>query len=82
MNLRFFNQQIAPPNSPALPGLAKYQAAEQTEANIAAALTGNPAQDTKPLNNLKADILAGIKLNQNNLAKARQSLAESSMAVC
>lgn len=68
MNLRLFNQQIAPPGNAAIPGLAKYQAAEETEKALAAGLTGNPATDKAALDSLKSDIMAGIKLNENNLA--------------
>lgn len=67
MNIRAFNQAVAPKNSPALPGLAKYQAAQQPEAAIAKGLTGNPSVDRPNLETLKGDVLQGIKLNEMNL---------------
>lgn len=69
MNIRLFNQQIAPPGNPAIPGLAKYEAAQQTEQSLAEGLTGNPSQDKSALDSLKSDIMAGIKLNESNLKK-------------
>lgn len=67
MNIRQFNQEIAPANSPALPGLAKYQAAQATEQGLAEGLTGVPSEDMAALDSLKSDIMAGIMLNEMNL---------------
>lgn len=67
MNIRLFNQQIAPAGNAAIPGLAKYQAAQQTEQNLAMGLTGVPSEDKSALDMLKSDIMAGIKLNHKNL---------------
>lgn len=79
MNLRLFNQQIAPPGNPALPGLAKYQAAQAAEQTLAEDLTGVPSQDATALSTLKSDIMAGIQLNMQNLANV--SSASSSAVV-
>lgn len=68
MNLRLFNQQIAPKGNPAIPGLAEYQAAEETEKDIADSLTGCYEDDKEMLDSLKTDILNGITLNEENLA--------------
>lgn len=68
MNLRQFNQEIAPADSPALPGLAQYQAAEETEKTLALGLTGVPSEDAAAIASLKSDIMTGIKLNEANLA--------------
>ena len=73
MNIRLFNQQIAPPGNAALPGLSKYAAAQETEQGLAEGLTGVPSQDKSALNSLKSDIMAGIKLNGKNLQKASTS---------
>ncbi|KAK3676800.1 hypothetical protein LTR78_003577 [Recurvomyces mirabilis] len=72
MNIRQFNQEIAPAGNAALPGLAKYQAAQQTEQGLAMGLTGVLGQDQSALSSLKSDIMAGIKLNENNLQSAVQ----------
>lgn len=69
MNIRLFNQQIAPPGNAALPGLATYQAAQAVEQGLAEGLTGVPSQDKNALDSLESDIMAGIKLNHNNLKK-------------
>ncbi|EME49198.1 hypothetical protein DOTSEDRAFT_122371 [Dothistroma septosporum NZE10] len=70
-NLRLFNQQIAPAGNPAIPGLAQYAAAEETEKSQAdAVLNGNYAHDKPTLEMLKQEILKGITLNQNNLKAA------------
>ncbi|KAK5110785.1 hypothetical protein LTR85_000730 [Meristemomyces frigidus] len=73
MNLRQFNQEIAPPNNPALPGLAKYQMAQQAEQLLAEGLTGVPSEDMSALDTLKSDIMAGIMLNEMNLKNATQN---------
>ncbi|KAF7191214.1 hypothetical protein HII31_07237 [Pseudocercospora fuligena] len=70
MNIRLFNQQIAPAGNPAIPGLATYAAAQETEKAQAAGLTGNYAVDKPVLEMLKTEIMNGIKLNQANLAAA------------
>ncbi|KAJ8607669.1 hypothetical protein MRB53_040132 [Persea americana] len=67
MNIRQFNQLIAPAGNAVLPGLAKYQAAQLVEQGLAMGLTGVPSQDAAALNSLKSDIMAGIMLNQMNL---------------
>ncbi|KAK3048236.1 hypothetical protein LTR09_010397 [Extremus antarcticus] len=72
MNIRLFNQQMAPPGNAAIPGLAKYAAAQQTEQALAEGLTGVPSEDKKALESLESDIMAGIKLNEKNLKKASQ----------
>ena len=69
MNIRLFNQQIAPAGSAAISGLAKYAAAQQTEQGLAEGLTGVPSKDASALSSLKSDITAGIKLNEKNLKK-------------
>lgn len=68
MNIRKFNQAIAPPNNPALPGLAKYAAAQATELALSQSLTGVPGHDDSILATLVSDIHAGIMLNMENLA--------------
>lgn len=65
--IRMFDQQIAPAGNAALPGLAKYAAAQATELSLAQGLTGNPSQDETSLNTLKSDIMMGIQLNEMNL---------------
>ncbi|KXT10481.1 hypothetical protein AC579_8882 [Pseudocercospora musae] len=70
MNIRLFNQQIAPAGNPAIPGLATYAAAQETEKAQAAGLTGNYDVDKPVLEMLKTEIMKGIKLNQANLAAA------------
>nr|POE80048.1 hypothetical protein CFP56_08114 [Quercus suber] len=72
MNLRQFNQQIAPRGNAALPGLAKYQTAQRAEAALAQGLTGVRSQDAAALATLKSDITSGIQLNENNLKNATQ----------
>jgi len=67
MNIRQFNQEIAPANNPAIPGLAKYQAAQATEQALAEGLTGVLSVDITALDSLKSDIMAGILLNEMNL---------------
>ena len=69
MNIRLFNQQIAPAGNAAISGLAKYAAAQQTEQGLAQGLTGVPSEDASALSSLKSDIMAGIKLNGKNLKK-------------
>ena len=71
MNIRLFNQQIAPSGNAAISGLAKYASAQQTEQQLAEGLTGDPSTDASALSSLKSDIMAGIKLNENNLKKVR-----------
>lgn len=66
-NIRLTNQQIAPPGNPAVPGLAKYAAAQETEKALAAGLTGEYEVDQAALESLKSDIKQGIQLNENNL---------------
>ncbi|KAK5112522.1 hypothetical protein LTR62_004279 [Meristemomyces frigidus] len=73
MNLRQFNQEIAPAGNAALAGLAKYAAAEVTEQNLALGLVGVLEQDRRALEGLKSDVLAGIMLNEMNLVNATQS---------
>lgn len=68
MNIRQFNQEITPAGNPAIPGLAKYQAAQATEQALAEGLMGTLSEDQTSLNNLKSDIMAGIMLNEMNLA--------------
>lgn len=68
MNIRLFNQEIAPPGNAAIPGLAKYATAQQAEQALAEGLTGVPSVDQSALDTLKSDIMAGIKLNEQNLA--------------
>ena len=68
MNIRLFNQQIAPPGNAALPGLAKYAAAQLVEQGLVEGLTGVPSKDASALSSLQSDIMAGIKLNEQNLA--------------
>ncbi|KAH9828244.1 hypothetical protein Tdes44962_MAKER09411 [Teratosphaeria destructans] len=70
MNLRQFNQEIAPAGNPALPGLAKYQAAEEVEKMLAESFTGVPSHDMANLNYLLSNITTGIQLNENNLKNA------------
>lgn len=70
-NLRLFSQQIAPAGNPAIPGLAMYAAAEETEkAQANTALNGNCAHDKATLELLKQEITKGIALNQANLKAA------------
>ena len=80
MNIRLFNQQIAPPGNAAISGLAKYASAQQTEQQLAEGLTGDPSTDASALSSLKSDIMAGIKLNENNLKKVRSPSARSRWA--
>lgn len=68
MNLRLFNQQIAPEGNPAIPGLKQYEAAQETEKGEADCLTGTYSEDKDALDKLKSNIMAGIKLNEMNLA--------------
>ncbi|KAF2161737.1 hypothetical protein M409DRAFT_27794 [Zasmidium cellare ATCC 36951] len=70
MNLRLFNQQIAPPGNPAIPGLAQYETAQQTEKNQVNGLTGTYATDKPTFDMLKTEIMNGIQLNENNLKAA------------
>ncbi|CAK4031649.1 Hypothetical predicted protein [Lecanosticta acicola] len=70
MNIRLFNQQIAPPGNPAIPGLAQYAAAEETEKAQAGNLTGTYAIDEPVFTMLKQEILKGIALNEANLKAA------------
>ena len=64
----FKNQQIAAAGNPAIPGLAMYAAAEETEkAQANNALNGNYAHDKPTLELLKQEITKGIALNQANL---------------
>lgn len=71
MNIRLFNQEIAPPGNAAIPGLATYAAAELVEQALAEGLTGVPSEDAAALSSLESDITAGIKLNTNNLNNVR-----------
>lgn len=66
MNIRLFNQQIAPAGNPALAGLATYDTDEETEKSLADGLTGIYAEDKAALDSLKSDIMSGILLNQAN----------------
>lgn len=68
MNLRLFNQQIAPKGNPAIPGLAQYEAAQETEKSQADCLTGIYLKDKDVLEKLKSEVMQGIKLNEMNLA--------------
>lgn len=68
-NIRLFNQEIAPPGNAAIPGLALYASKQQIEQGLAEGLTGVPSQDKSALDSLKSDIMGGIKLNEQNLAK-------------
>ncbi|EME89261.1 uncharacterized protein MYCFIDRAFT_201852 [Pseudocercospora fijiensis CIRAD86] len=70
MNIRLFNQQIAPAGNPAIPGLTEYAAAQETEKAQVAGLTGNYAVDKPVLAKLKDEITQGIQLNKDNLAAA------------
>ncbi|EMC94605.1 hypothetical protein BAUCODRAFT_149738 [Baudoinia panamericana UAMH 10762] len=72
MNIRLFNQEIAPTGNAAIAGLAKYEAAQQTEQALAEDLTGVYAVDVTALDSLKSDITAGIQLNEENLKNATQ----------
>jgi hypothetical protein len=58
-NIRQFNQEIAPPGNPALPGLAKYQAAQQVEQGLVQGLVGSYSVDKSALNSLLSNITAG-----------------------
>ena len=83
MNIRLFNQQIAPAGNDAIPGLATYAAAQETEQALVEGLTGVPSEDADALDMLKSDIMAGIKLNESNLKKvSSQYLAERWLAHC
>lgn len=67
MNLRQFNQQIAPKGNPAIPGLAKYEAAQETEKTQVDGLTGIYLKDKEALEKLRSEVKAGIMLNEGNL---------------
>jgi len=67
MNLRQFNQQIAPKDNPAVPGLAKYEAAQETEKAQVDGLCGIYLRDKEVLEKLKGEVQDGIKLNEGNL---------------
>lgn len=67
MNLREFNQQIAPAGNAVIPGLAKYQTAQAAEQKLAEGLTGIPSEDATALSTLLGDIKQGIQLNTLNL---------------
>ena len=66
MTIREYNQLIAPAGNAALPGLAKYAAAQATELGLAQSLNGIPAHDAPILAMLVSDVTTGIQLNQNN----------------
>ena len=68
MNIRLFNQEIAPPGNPAIPGLTKYANAQEAEKALVAGLTGDYAVDKKAIDTLMSDIMTGIQLNKNNTA--------------
>lgn len=68
MNLRLFNQQIAPKDNPAVAGLAKYEAAQETEKSQVDGLCGIYIKDKAVLEKLKGEVTDGIKLNEMNLA--------------
>ena len=70
IKIREFNQAVAPAGNAALPGLARYAAAQATEAGLALQLTGVPAHDADVLSTLVDDIHAGIQLNEYNLGNA------------
>lgn len=70
MTLRKYNQAVAPKNNAALPGLAKYAMAQQTEQKLAESLTGVPKHDEGILATLVGDIMNGTKLNEMNLKEA------------
>lgn len=67
MNLRQFNQQIAPKGNPAIPGLKKYEAAQETEKTQVDGLCGIYLKDKAVLEKLKGEVMDGIKLNEGNL---------------
>lgn len=76
MNIRLFNQQIAPPGNPAIPGLKKYAAAEETEKAQSLGLTGTYKTDKPVLEMLKTEVLKGIALNRQNLAAVSIDITE------
>lgn len=79
-NIRLTNQQIAPAGNPAIPGLAQYAAAQETEKALAAGLTGEYATDKAALDSLKKDITQGIQLNENNLKNVSRCIGVSRRA--
>lgn len=64
IKIREFNQAVAPADNPALPGLARYAAAQETELGLSEGLTG---EDEGTLATLVGDVRAGIQLNYWNL---------------
>lgn len=68
MNLRQFNQQIAPEGNPVIPGLKKYEDAQATEKAQVDGLTGFYSKDKEVLEKLLEEVKGGIKLNEGNLA--------------
>lgn len=64
IKIREFNQAVAPANNPALPGLAQYAAAQETELGLSEGLTGS---DEATLATLVGDVRAGIRLNYWNM---------------
>ncbi|GAB7351950.1 hypothetical protein MBLNU459_g2482t2 [Dothideomycetes sp. NU459] len=81
MKIREFNQAVAPANNAALPGLAKYAAAQSTELGLAESLTGVPSHDASILATLVSDIHAGIQLNYENLANVGSPLTSTEVTV-
>ncbi|KAF1356121.1 hypothetical protein BDV97DRAFT_364914 [Delphinella strobiligena] len=72
IKIREFNQAVAPANNPALPGLQQYVTAQLTELGLSESLTGVPSHDNPILATLLSDVMAGIKLNERNLANATE----------
>lgn len=68
IKIREFNQAVAPANNPALPGLQEYATAQLTELGLSESLIGVPSHDDSILATLLSDVMAGIKLNERNLA--------------
>jgi hypothetical protein len=72
MSIRAFNQAVAPPGNPALPGLATYALAQNTELGLAESLTGVPDHDLPILSTIHSDVVAGTQLNEYNLGNATE----------
>ena len=72
MSIRAFNQAVAPPGNPALPGLATYASAQSTELGLAESLTGVPSHDLPILSTIHSDVVAGTQLNEYNLGNATE----------
>lgn len=77
IEIRKFNQAIAPVDNPALPGLTQYAMAQQTELALAMSLIGVPAHDNPILSNLSSDVQSGIQLNYRNLANVSEMVLTS-----